>query len=119
MYNTSGMLGIGRREFMAATAGSLFGLKGALPPEKPRIGVVQSTHARLSRPASPEDPLDYERVRDMVWKAIEYGRPRAGSLEGKIGAGAWVVIKPNMVSLPPRATYRTGDDTDMRVIKAV
>ena len=55
----------------------------------------------------------------MVWKAIEYGRPRAGSLEAKIKPGSWVVIKPNMVGLPPRPTWRTGDTTDLRVIKAV
>jgi len=55
----------------------------------------------------------------MVWKAIEYGRPQAGSLEAKIKPGSWVVIKPNLVSLPPRPTYRTGDVTDLRVTKAV
>ena len=70
---------------MAATAGlAAPTLRGALADDKARIGLVQSTHRRLSRPASPEDPLDYDRVRDMVWKAIEYGRPRAGSLEAKI-----------------------------------
>jgi uncharacterized protein (DUF362 family) len=114
------MLGIGRREFMAATAGSLLDVEGALPQRgKSRIGVVQSTHARLPRPASPEDPLDYERVRDMVWKAIEYGRPRAGSLEGKIGAGAWVVVKPNLVFLSSQPAYCSGDITDMRVVRAL
>jgi len=30
-----------------------------------------------------------------------------------------VVIKPNIVALPPRPTYRTGDVTDQRVIKAI
>jgi uncharacterized protein (DUF362 family) len=112
------MLRIRRRDFMAATAVSLFDLKGALA-EKPRIGLVQSTHRRLSRPASPEDPLDYERVRDMVWKAIEYGRPRAGSLEAKIRAGSWVVVKPNLAFLRSQPVYCSGDITDMRVIRAV
>jgi uncharacterized protein (DUF362 family) len=113
------MLRIGRREFLAASAGSLLDIKGASAPEKPRIGLVQSTHSRLARPASPEDPLDYERVRDMVWKAIEYGRPRAGSLEAKIRAGSWVVVKPNIAFLRPQPPYCTGDITDMRVIRAV
>jgi uncharacterized protein (DUF362 family) len=117
--NSMAMLRIGRREFLAASAGSLLDLKGASAPEKPRIGLVQSTHRRLVRPASPEDPLDYERVRDMVWKAIEYGRPRAGSLEAKIRAGSWVVVKPNLVFLRSQPPYCTGDITDMRVIRAV
>lgn len=86
---------------------------------KPRLGFVPSSHSWLPRPASIEDPLDYLRVRDMVWKAIEYGKPRAGSLEAKIRPGAWVVIKPNIVALRPREIYRTGDVTDFRVTKAV
>ncbi|MCW5982794.1 MAG: DUF362 domain-containing protein [Bryobacteraceae bacterium] len=86
---------------------------------KTQIGLVQSTHKRLARPASPEDPLDYETVRDMVWKAIDYGRPRAGSLEAKIKPGQWVVLKPNLVFLRPQRGYRQGDVTDLRVIRAV
>ncbi|MBK5292260.1 MAG: DUF362 domain-containing protein, partial [Acidobacteriia bacterium] len=55
----------------------------------------------------------------MVWKAIEYGRPAAGSLEAKIKPGSWVVIKPNLVFLMSQSGYRTGDTTDLRVIRAV
>jgi uncharacterized protein (DUF362 family) len=55
----------------------------------------------------------------MVWKAIEYGRPRAGSLEAKIRPGSWVVIKPNIVFLRPQGGYRSGDVTDFRVTAAV
>ena len=113
------MLRIGRRGFLAVSAGSLLDLKGALALDKPRLGLVQSTHGKLSRPVSPEDPLDYERVRDMVWKAIEYGRPRAGSLEAKIRPGSWVVVKPNLAFLSSQPAYATGDITDMRVIRAV
>lgn len=80
---------------------------------------MASGHRRLARPASLEGPLDYEQVRDMVWAAIEHGSPRAGSLEAKIRPGAWVVIKPNIIALRPRRSYRTGDITDMRVTKAV
>ena len=108
---------VNRREFllMAAAAASLEGAK----EKTPRIGVVRSDHTRLAKPVSAEDPLDYERVRDMVWKAIEYGSPRAGRLEKKIRPGSWVVVKPNIVALRPRSSYRTGDITDFRVTQAV
>jgi uncharacterized protein (DUF362 family) len=108
-----------RRQFLGASAAlAALRLDGA-SARKTRVALVASTHSKLARPSSTEDPLDYERIRDMVWRAIEYGRPRAGSLERKIKAGSWVVIKPNMIALPPRPTYRTGDVTDMRVTKAV
>ncbi|HOQ45837.1 MAG TPA: DUF362 domain-containing protein [Bryobacteraceae bacterium] len=104
-----------RREFLFLPAAA------ALPAAdfKQRIGLVHSTHSKLARPSSGDDPLDYERVRDMVWKAIEYGKPRAGSLEAKIKPGSWVVIKPNIVFLRPQSSYTTGDVTDMRVTRAV
>ena len=111
---------VSRRAFFAASAQGLaaLSLRGA-PAEKARIGLVASTHSKLAQPSSLEDPLDYPRVRDMVWKAIEYGRPRAGSLEAKIKPGSWVVIKPNIGSLPPRQSYTIGDTMDLRVAKAV
>ncbi|MBI4876078.1 MAG: DUF362 domain-containing protein [Acidobacteria bacterium] len=103
-----------RREFLFSSAALL-----AAPAGKPRFGLVRSTHAKLRRPVSPEDPLDYALVRDMVWRAIEYGKPAAGSLEAKVKPGSWVVIKPNIVSLPTQSTHCYGDVTDMRVTKAV
>jgi hypothetical protein len=111
---------VSRRTFFAASAQGLaaLSLRGA-PAEKARIGLVASSHSKLAKPSSIEDPLDYPRVRDMVWKAIEYGRPRAGSLEAKIKPGSWVVIKPNIGSLPPRKTFLIGDTVDLRVVKAV
>jgi uncharacterized protein (DUF362 family) len=111
---------ISRRTFFAASAQGLaaLSLRGA-PPENARIGLVASSHSKLAKPSSIEDPLDYPRVRDMVWKAIEYGRPRAGSLEAKIKPGAWVVIKPNIGSLPPKQSFCVGDVTDLRVTRAV
>src|ERR1035437_1391210 len=119
---TSGtsMKTVSRRAFFAASAQGLaaLSLRGA-PPEKARIGLVASSHSKLAKPSSIEDPLDYPRVRDMVWKAIEYGRPRAGSLEAKIKPGSWVVIKPNLGSLPPKQSFSVGDTTDLRVVKAV
>lgn len=109
-----------RRDLLRFSACGLAGLqlRGA-ETGKARIGLVAASHPKLLKPSSLEDALDYPRVRDMVWKAIEYGRPRAGSLEAKIRPGSWVVIKPNIIGLPPRATYRTGDVTDLRVTKAV
>ncbi len=105
-----------RRAFLAATLGAAAAARlGGFAPEKNQLGLVRSTHPRLSRPASPEDPLDYERVRDMVWQAIRY----AGGLEDRIRSGSWVVIKPNIVSLRPMPHYRTGDVTDLRVTRAV
>ena len=110
---------ISRRELLAgvaqAAAVPLFGLA----QEKPRVGLVQSAHKRLPKPVSPEHPLNYELVRDMVWRAIEYGRPRAGSLEAKIKPGSWVIIKPNIGYLKPQPGYRSGDVTDQRVTRAV
>ncbi len=114
------MRAIHRREFIisslqTAVAASMSGMAEV----KPRVGLVQSAHKRLTKPVSPEHPLDYELVRDMVWHAIEYGQPRAGSLEAKIKPGSWVVIKPNIVFLKPQSSYRTGDITDHRVTRAV
>ena len=111
------MYSLSRRTFLAASAA--VAASPALAASKTRLGLVHSTHRRLARPASPEAELDYEQVRDMVWQAIGYGRPRANSLEAKIKPGCWVVLKPNIVSLRPRRGYRTGDITDMRVLKAV
>src|SRR5437764_5910606 len=87
--------------------------------EQTRIGLAPSNYSRLQRPSSLTDPLDYERVRDMVWTAIRLGAPRAGGLEAKIRPGSWVVIKPNIVGLRGREFYTTGDITDMRVSRAV
>jgi uncharacterized protein (DUF362 family) len=113
------MLSLNRREFLALSAQATASLAVGAGPEKSRLGLVHSTHSRLARPASPEDALDYARIRDMVWKAIEYGKPRAGSLEAKIKPGSWVVVKPNIVFLRPQQGYSTGDVTDWRVTRAV
>ncbi len=109
-----------RRQFLSVSAQTLAAASlHGMAAGKPRIGVVRSTHGKLAHPASPEDPLNYEQVREMVWKAIEYGKPRAGSLEAKIKPGSWVVIKPNYVFLRPQGGYAPGDVTDLRVTRAV
>jgi uncharacterized protein (DUF362 family) len=109
---------INRREFLLGSGCAIAG-RAMADAQKTRIGLVQSTHSKLARAASPEDPLDYPKVRDMVWKAIEYGAPRAGSLESKIRPGSWVVVKPNFCFLPPQPDYTAGDATDIRVLQAV
>jgi uncharacterized protein (DUF362 family) len=100
-----------RREFLAASASVLY----ARPSDAARIGLVHSEHPKLRRPAGPDDRLDYQRVRDMVWQAIDY----AGGFTDRVRPGSWVVVKPNIVFLRPASGYRLGDITDMRVTKAV
>jgi uncharacterized protein (DUF362 family) len=100
-----------RREFLAASASALY----ADPPDVPALGLVHSAHSKLRNPAGPEDKLDYERVRDMVWQAIDY----SGGFAGRVRPGSWVVVKPNIVFLRPASGYRPGDITDMRVTKSV
>ena len=109
-----------RRDFLMTTAQAIAAQAlSARAHTSPRVGLVASSHTRLPHPVSTGHPLDYELVRDMVWKAIEYGRPPAGSLADKIPPGSWVVIKPNIVSIPPRRAFRIGDVTDFRVTRAV
>lgn len=113
-------MALSRREFVlasaqAAAAASLRGMAAS----KPRVGVVHASHAKLAKPVSGDHALDYTIVRDMVWKAIEYGKPAAGSLEARIKPGSWVVVKPNFVFLKAQQGYRTGDVTDQRVVRAV
>jgi uncharacterized protein (DUF362 family) len=116
--------GLNRREFIIAATQTLAAqtlvtrLAGGAT-SKTRVGLIQSTHRKLSRTVGPEQELDYPLVREMVWKAIEYGKPRAGSLEAKIKPGSWVLIKPNIVFLKPQPGYRTGDITDLRVTRGV
>jgi len=109
---------INRREFLvrsAETATALSLARAGMMPARTKIGFVASTHPRLEHRSSLEDPLDYVRIRDTVWRAIEY----SGGFTGRIHPGSWVVIKPNIVFLKPQAGYRSGDITDFRVTKAV
>jgi len=109
-----------RREFLLASAAALAASSASSKPSgKSLVGLVHSSHSKLRKPVSTDNPLDYELVRDMVWKAIGYGKPNAGSLEAKIKPGSWVVMKVNYCFLPGQAMYRTGDVTDIRVWRAV
>lgn len=108
-----------RREFLLASAAIAGTRLAGTDSPKTRVGLVRSSHKWLTQPSSIEDALDYAKVREMVWAAIEYGKPRAGSLEAKIRPGSWVVLKPNIGNLASQSGYRTGDVTDFRVTKAV
>jgi uncharacterized protein (DUF362 family) len=112
-----------RRQFFLSSAGasllSEVGRLAAATEAGTRFGLVRSTHSKLAEPASLEDPLTYRQVRDMVFQAIAYGAPKAGSLEAKIKPGSWVVLKPNIVFLRPHPSYAKGDITDFRVTRAV
>lgn len=110
---------INRRELLLSAGAGVLPGSLAAASSKTRVAIVASTHNKLQRAASPEDPLDYERVREMVWKAIEYGKTRAGSLGAKIRRDSWVVVKPNMGLLRPQPGYTQGDITDLRVLRAV
>lgn len=91
----------------------------ATPPENSVVGIVQSSHGELSDPVPIDQPLTYEQVKEMVWIAIEYGHPKSGGLGTIIPKGAWVVIKPNIVFIQPQGSWRVGDTTDLRVVRAV
>ena len=91
----------------------------ATPVDNSVVGIVQSDHEQLPDPMAIDQPLTYERVKEMVWAAIEYGHPKTGGLGTIIPQGSWVVIKPNIVFLHPQRSWRAGDTADMRVVKAV
>jgi hypothetical protein len=75
-----------RRNFLyIPAAAGLLGAEG----QKTRIGLVRSDHGRLARRASPEDPLDYEIVRDMVWRATGRRRPAASKRRSGRARGWW------------------------------
>jgi uncharacterized protein (DUF362 family) len=110
-----------RRDFLIGSAAALAASSGTslATPTKSLVGLVHSSHKKLAKPVAGNHPLDYPLVRDMVWKAIGYGKPRAGSLEKKIKPGSWVVLKVNYCYLGTQPGYRPGDLTDMRVWRAV
>lgn len=110
------MRDLSRRQFLAGSAAlAATAVSPAAAPAKNRIGLIQSSNRTLRRPASPADPLDYARVREMVWQAIEH----AGGLAGRVRPGSWLVLKPNLCFLRPQPGYRPGDIADFRVVEAV
>jgi len=91
----------------------------ATPVTHSTVGVIRSDNSLLRDPVSPTEPLDYERIKGMVWTAIELAPTKTGPLPSIIPENSWVVVKPNMVFLKPQGGYCLGDITDPRVTRAV
>ncbi|MBT4501884.1 MAG: DUF362 domain-containing protein [Gemmatimonadetes bacterium] len=91
----------------------------ATPLVNSTVGVVRSDNAMLTTPVPATDPLDYEKIKEMVWTAIELAPTKEGLLPAIIPEGGWVVVKPNMVSMKTQGWYSLGDITDPRVTQAV
>ena len=92
----------------------------ATPLTNATVSVVRSDFDRLIEPAPPTAFLSYDQVKDMVWQAIELAPTKLGPLPAIIPSGSWVLVKPNMVFIPPqRGNYSLGDITDPRVTQAV
>ena len=94
-------------------------LSMATPLENSSVAVVRSDNSLLSLPVAPDEPLDYEQIKEMVWNAIEMAPTKLGLLPAIIPAQSWVVVKPNMVFIKPQNDYSLGDITDPRVTRAV
>jgi uncharacterized protein (DUF362 family) len=91
----------------------------ATPLNHSTVSVVRSDNTTLANPVPATDPLDYEKIEEMVWAAIELAPTKEGLLPAIIPEGGWVVVKPNMVYVKPQREYSLGDITDPRVTKAV
>jgi len=91
----------------------------ATPLENSAVAVVRSDNSLLASPVASIEPLDYEKVKDMVWTAIELAPTKTGLLPSIIPEKSWVVVKPNMVFIKPQSDYSLGDITDPRVTQAV
>ena len=91
----------------------------ATPVDHSTVGVIRSDNILLADPVAPDAELNYERVKDMVWTAIEMAPTESGPLPSIVPENSWVVVKPNMVFLKPQNGYDQGDITDPRVTKAV
>ena len=114
---------LNRREFLGsalapplAKAGTGYAVP-VLADSKTCVGLVQSTNAKLPAPVSPEDPLDYAKVREMVWKAIEYGPPRPGDVRHSLAdisaARQAFGYAPAVDLLPGLQEYLTWAKSDM------
>ncbi|MFC1525215.1 DUF362 domain-containing protein [Candidatus Latescibacterota bacterium] len=92
----------------------------ATPLVNSTVSVVRSDYVQLAAPAAPDQPLTSAQIKEMVWTAIELAPTKTGPLPSIIAAGRWVVVKPNMVYIPPQSRdYSLGDITDPRVVRAV
>lgn len=103
----------------------LISLIPASAADLPMVGICGSTDLQLSKPAPLTEILNYQQVREVVWKALDRDTS-TGSLRNIVKKDSWVVLKPNIVT----ANIPTMDDfnaegvlhwglvTDLRVIKA-
>lgn len=92
----------------------------ATPLTHATVSVVRSDNDRLAASVAADRELTLEQVRDMVWQAIELAPAKSGPLPAIIPSGSWVLVKPNMVYIPPQSRdYSRGDITDPRVTQAV
>jgi hypothetical protein len=92
------------------------------------VAIIRSDNALLSDPVPPTERLTTAQIQDIVYAALrtdldwQTGRPRLVEKIARIMAEqgtCWVAVKSNMVGYPGRSYYTQGDQTDIRVTKAV
>ncbi len=92
----------------------------ATPLENSAVSLLRSDSPQLTQPVAPDAEMTYAQIREMVFLAINLAPTKTGLLPSIVSPGDWVVIKPNMVYIPPqRRDYSLGDITDPRVTQAV
>ena len=94
-----------------------------------QVVIVRSDNELLKDPVPPTQRLTTAQIKDMVYTALmmDTDRDTGGPvLAEKIArvkeekGSCWVVVKSNMIGYPRRAgLYTHGDQTDVRVTKAV
>jgi len=91
----------------------------SVPPSgrESTVAVVRSDLGDLPQPASPETPLSYPQIRDLVRRAVDMGGllDVLRQAEQERGDTIGVVIKVNIVHTTPNP----GDITDWRVVKGL
>ncbi len=98
------------------------------------VAVAGSNDPVLDQPAQLDEVLSYQQVREVVWLALDRDTSNR-SLTSIVHADSWVVLKPNIVTIPVgnnnepngwlmitehrEGTEHWGLVTDLRVIKAI
>ncbi|MEW6754531.1 MAG: DUF362 domain-containing protein [Candidatus Latescibacterota bacterium] len=92
-----------------------------------RVAIIRSDNAALSAPAPATARLTTAQIQDMVYAALradwdeQLDRPRLAARIAQVKAekdSCWVTVKSNLIGYPGR-TYTEGDQTDIRVTRAV
>ena len=93
-----------------------------------QVAIIRSDNELLADPVPPTERLTTAQIQDIVYAALradqdrETGRPRLtekiAQIKGEQGT-CWVAVKSNMIGYPGRSYYTQGDQTDIRVTKAV